>query len=100
MNNARKLHRKIAPILFLPLLLSALTGLAYRIGRSWFGLSDKFGDFMMLIHEARYLGKPLVPVYVLLTGLGLAVMIATGLVMLQNNKQSMSKLTLVCCIVF
>ena len=35
--NFRKLHRKIAPILFLPLLLSALTGISYRIGRSWRG---------------------------------------------------------------
>lgn len=82
----RKLHRKIAPIVFLPLLLSALSGMAYRIGRSWFGLSDEFGDLMMTIHEGRYLGKPLVPVYVLLTGLGLAAMLVSGITMLKNRK--------------
>ncbi|PSB04435.1 PepSY domain-containing protein [Merismopedia glauca] len=88
--NLRKLHRKIAPILFLPLLISALTGIAYRIGRSWFGLSDQFGDFMMIIHEGKYLGKPLAPVYVLLTGLGLAGMLVTGIFMLKQ-RQNQSK---------
>ncbi|MGB7417326.1 MAG: PepSY domain-containing protein [Thermosynechococcaceae cyanobacterium] len=86
--NFRKLHRKIAPILFLPLLLSALTGLAYRIGRSWLGLSDEFGGFMMTIHEGRFLGKPLVPVYVLLVGLGLVGMIVSGLTMLKPRSNA------------
>lgn len=86
--NFRKLHRKVAPIIFLPLLLSALSGMAYRIGKSWFGLSDDFGDLMMVIHEGRYLGKPLVPVYVLLTGLGLAVMLISGITMIKNRKES------------
>lgn len=81
--NPRKLHRKIAPILFLPLLLSALTGVSYRIGRSWFGLSNEFGNLMMTIHEGRYLGKPLVPIYVLLTGLGLIGIVITGISMLK-----------------
>ncbi|MDP5339546.1 MAG: PepSY domain-containing protein [Nodularia sp. (in: cyanobacteria)] len=90
MLNLRKLHRKIAPILFIPLLLSATTGIAYRIGRSWFGLSDEFGDFMMLFHEGRFLGKPLVPVYVLLLGLGLLGIIVSGLTMIKRKRQSSS----------
>ncbi len=52
--NLRKLHRQTAPILFIPLLLTALTGVAYRIGRSWFGLPKEFGNFMMLLHEGRF----------------------------------------------
>jgi hypothetical protein len=32
--NLRKLHRKVAPVLFLPLFLSAITGIGYRIGKS------------------------------------------------------------------
>lgn len=83
MINFRKLHRKIAPILFLPLLLSALTGIAYRIGRSWFGISDSVADFFMTIHEGRFFGQGLVPVYVLLVGLGLLGMIFTGLTMIK-----------------
>ncbi|MFZ1029345.1 MAG: PepSY domain-containing protein [Limnoraphis robusta] len=86
--NLRKLHRKIAPILFIPLLISALTGVAYRIGRSWFGLSDEFGDLMMFLHEGRFLGKPIVPIYVLLVGLGLLGMIVSGLVLVKQRKQS------------
>ncbi len=80
--NFRSLHRKIAPILFLPLLLSVLSGLAYRIGRSWFGLSNDFGELMMTIHEGRYLGQSLSPFYVLLVGLGLIGIVITGLNML------------------
>ncbi|RMF67706.1 MAG: PepSY domain-containing protein [Cyanobacteria bacterium J069] len=84
----RKLHRKTAPILFIPLLLTALTGIAYRIGRSWFGLSDEFGDFMMVLHEGRFLGKPIVPIYVLLVGLGLLGMIVSGITLIKQRKKA------------
>ena len=81
----RKLHRRIAPILFLPLLASALTGVAYRLGRSWFGIPDSAANFFMVIHQGEYLGLRLVPVYVLLVGLGLVAMIVTGLTMLKRR---------------
>jgi uncharacterized iron-regulated membrane protein len=80
--NFRILHRKIAPFIFVPLLLSATTGVAYRVGRSWFGLSDGFGEIMMTIHQGEFLGEPLSPVYVLLTGLGLVAAIVSGVNML------------------
>lgn len=78
----RKLHRRIAPILFLPLLASALTGIAYRIGRSSFKIPGNVAEWLMVIHQGEYLSQPLVPVYVLLVGLGLLGMIATGLTMI------------------
>jgi uncharacterized iron-regulated membrane protein len=77
----RKLHRKTALIIFLPLLISALTGIIYRLGKSWFGMSNKVGNIFMVIHQGEYLGTPLVPIYVLLVGLGLLGMIVTGLSM-------------------
>jgi uncharacterized iron-regulated membrane protein len=86
--NLRKLHRKTAPIIFIPLVLTAFTGVAYRLGRSWFGIPKEVAEFFMTIHEGRFLGKPLVPVYVLLVGLGLLGMIATGLVMLKPKRQA------------
>lgn len=86
--NFRKLHRQSAPILFIPLLLTALTGVVYRLGLSWFDLPDGVADFLMKIHEGGFLGQPLVPFYVLLIGLGLLGMIATGLVMLKPQRQS------------
>lgn len=79
--NIRKLHRKIAPFIFLPLLLTALTGVSYRIGRSWFGLSEEFGDAMMFIHQGTWLGPQLRPFYVLLNALGAIGMIVTGVIM-------------------
>ncbi|GAB1542002.1 hypothetical protein NUACC21_46750 [Scytonema sp. NUACC21] len=79
--NFRKIHRKIAPIVFLPLLASALTGIAYRVGRSWFNIPNQLANFFMVIHQGEYLGQPLVPIYVLLVGLGLIAMIVTGLSM-------------------
>ena len=35
--NARKIHRILAPFMFLPLTVSAVTGVIYRLGKSWFG---------------------------------------------------------------
>lgn len=87
----RKLHRKIALIFFLPLLLSAITGVFYRVGRTWFGLSDEFGDIMMMFHEGRFLGKPLVPVYILFTGLGLLTMAITGISMWLKKRGNENK---------
>jgi uncharacterized iron-regulated membrane protein len=91
--NFRSLHRKISPILFLPLLLSALSGVAYRIGSSWFGLSNDFGELMMTIHEGRFLGQALAPFYILLVGLGLIGIVVTGLNMLlpMRTKKSAEK---------
>ena len=83
--NFRKLHRKVAPIIFLPLLLSALTGIAYRLGRSWFNIPSTAANFLMTLHEGRFLGQPLVPVYVLLVGLGLLGMIVTGLSIIRRK---------------
>jgi PepSY-associated TM region len=90
MMNLRKLHRKAAPIVFVPLLLTALTGIAYRLGRSWFKIPDEVAEFFMTLHEGRFLGRPLVPVYVLLMGLGLIGMIVTGFNMLKPKLQSPS----------
>jgi uncharacterized iron-regulated membrane protein len=84
--NFRKSHRKIAPILFIPLFLSAITGIAYRIGRTWFGISDEFGESILALHEGKFLGKPLVPFYVLLLGLGLVAMIVSGTIMIQQKR--------------
>lgn len=84
--NWRKLHRKLAPILFMPLLFTALTGIGYRIGKSWLGLPDEFGKLMMKIHEGQFLGQRLVPVYVLLMGSGLLGLVASGLLMMKPRK--------------
>ncbi|NJL01496.1 MAG: PepSY domain-containing protein [Spirulinaceae cyanobacterium RM2_2_10] len=68
----------MAPIILLPFLVTAFTGVAYRLGKSWFGLSRDQVHFLMVIHEGEYLGDFLEPLYVLLNGLGLLFMLGTG----------------------
>ena len=79
--NWRKIHRFIAPILFLPLLLTTVTGVTYRLGRSWFGMSKDFAKVFLDIHQGAFLGADLRSFYVLLNGLGLVGLIVTGIVM-------------------
>ena len=77
----RKFHRIVAPIVFLPLFVTVITGVAYRLGRNWFGLSRDQAHILMAIHEAEYLGDNIKPFYVLLNGIGLMWMLVTGIVM-------------------
>lgn len=86
--NFRKLHRTTAPILFIPLLLSALTGTIYILGETLFGESEKFGEFILGVHEGKFLGKPLVPIYILLIGLGLIGLIITGIIMFSQKRNN------------
>ncbi len=91
-----KLHRQLAPILFLPLLASALTGVAYRLGKSWFGIPDLVGNVLMTIHQGEYLGKQLVPIYILLIALGVVGMSLTGINLLargSSDRSGQTKLT-------
>jgi len=75
----RKVHRLAAPIIFLPLAVSTLTGLIYRIGRSWFKMSDEVGEIFLNIHQGEYLGDVLMPIYVLFVGLGAIMMLVSGI---------------------
>ena len=81
----REFHRNFAPIILLPLFITVLTGMSYRIGKSWFGLSRDQVHFLMVIHEGEYLGKILEPFYVLLNGLGVLWMLITGAILLWQN---------------
>jgi uncharacterized iron-regulated membrane protein len=70
---------------FLPLLIAALSGMGYRLGRNWFNIPKEKIHFLMDIHQGKYLGEQLMPIYVLLEGLGLILMLATGLVVFWNS---------------
>jgi DMSO/TMAO reductase YedYZ heme-binding membrane subunit len=88
--NFRKLHRKIAPIIFIPLALTALTGVLYRLGDSWFDIGENIGELFLAIHQGSYLGKELRPMYVLLVGLGTIALIVTGFTMMKLFNKSAS----------
>lgn len=81
----RKMHRTLAPIVLLPLFITVATGVIYRLSKDWFGLSRDQVHFLMTLHEGEYLGKTLEPFYVLLNGLGLLWMLATGGTMLLQS---------------
>ncbi len=81
----RKYHRTIAPVVLLPLLLTVCTGLGYRLGRDWLGLSRDQVHFLMSLHEGEYLGPQLKSFYVLANGLGVLWMLITGATMVWQN---------------
>ena len=88
-----KLHRQLALILFLPLLASALTGVAYRLGKSWFKIPNLVENVLMTIHQGEYLGKRLVPIYILLIGLGVVGMSLTGINLLARSSSDRAEQT-------
>lgn len=77
----RKLHRYLAPLIFIPLFLTAFTGVAYRVGKTWFHLPDRAGSILMYLHQGTFLGEDLRVFYVLLNGLGVIAMLFSGIMM-------------------
>ncbi|MFN7020329.1 MAG: PepSY domain-containing protein [Phycisphaerales bacterium] len=85
----RRFHRTVALLAVPPLAVAAVTGLVYRIGRNWFGMSDQTGKVVRSIHEGAYLGASVSPVYVLATGAGLLALIGTGVTMMRLRETLM-----------
>jgi hypothetical protein len=75
----RQLHRILAPIAILPLLLTAITGILYQIAAA----SGKRTEFIGLLdlHQGIFGPVNLAPIYPLLNGLGLITLGITGLIM-------------------
>jgi len=80
---ARSLHRRLSPVLFALVAVSAITGVAYRAGKKWFGMDGQTGQAVMEWHTGEWLGPALSPFYVLLTGAALLFLIVTGLLMMR-----------------
>ena len=64
----RKLHRKLSPWLFVIVAVSAVTGVAFRAGKKWFGMDGQTGQSVMEWHTGEWLGPSLSPFYVLAAG--------------------------------
>jgi hypothetical protein len=78
----RQAHARLAPFVVAPLLITASTGVAYRVLRDWLGWGRDKAHPLMTLHEGEWL-KPLLgghgeTLYVLLNGLGLLWMLGTG----------------------
>ncbi len=81
----RQLHRWVAPLVVLPLLVTVSTGVTYRLAKDWGGVSRDQVHWLMTIHEGEWLGPALEPVVVLLNAVGLLWMLATGSWLLLQN---------------
>ena len=81
----RRAHATLAPVVLAPLVITVSTGVSYRLLRDWGGMDREQAHLLMVLHEGEWL-TPLVghngeTIYVLLNGLGLAWMLATGAAM-------------------
>jgi len=81
----REWHRRLAGIMIIPLIVTAITGISYRLSKDWFGFTRDEAHFLMVIHEGEYLGDELKGIYVLLNGLGVLFLLTTGATMLFSN---------------
>lgn len=88
----RQLHRNISPWLFVLVAASAVTGIAYRAGKKWFGMDGQTGQAVMEWHTGEWLGPTLSTFYVLLTGAALLFLLVTGAAMLwQRGGKGMAR---------
>lgn len=82
----RKFHRQFAPWLAIPLLLTLVTGVTYRIGRAWFGMGKETGGTILDIHAGGWLGGTGSVIYVILVGAGLLSLVATGFYLVVKSR--------------
>jgi uncharacterized iron-regulated membrane protein len=80
---ARRLHRIVGIVVALPLIVSAVTGVAYHLGETWFMQGTL--DLLMTLHQGDWLGKTLRPYYILILALSIATFSITGLLMLWRS---------------
>jgi hypothetical protein len=78
----RQAHATLAPLVLLPLLVTVVTGVGYRLVRDWGGLDRDRAHILMVLHEGewltRWFGGHGETLYVLLNGVGLLWMLASG----------------------
>lgn len=75
----RQLHRTLAPIMLLPILLTLVTGVLYQMA----DLSDKGEDFgwLLELHKGHFGSLNLDIIYPFLNALGLLTLVITGIIM-------------------
>ena len=91
--NSRQFHKSLAPWVFLPLFISALTGVFYRISKDLLGYSRDDVHWLMSLHEGEWLGGNGELIYVILNSLGLLWMLITGFQMFSKQIPFRKKVT-------
>ena len=92
-SNSRQFHKALAPWVFLPLFVSAVTGLFYRVSKDLLGYSRDDVHWLMSIHEGEWLGENGEFIYVCLNSLGILWMIFTGVQMFSKKISFPKKVT-------
>lgn len=82
----RLLHRRLAPWLFLLPALAAVTGVAYRAGKKWFGMDRETGKFLMSLHTGEWAGPVFSTAQVLVAGSGLLFILCSGAAIFLKSK--------------
>ena len=92
-SNSRQFHKALAPWVFLPLFISSITGLLYRVSKDLLGCSRDQVHWLMSLHEGEWLGGNGELVYVLLNFLGVLWMLITGFQMFSKTISFSKKVT-------
>lgn len=79
-------HRILGAAMLLPLTATAVTGVLYKFGQAWFGISEETADILMTIHEGGWLGKSLKAYYSVVVGGGLFGLGILGLALMSKRK--------------
>lgn len=82
----RLIHRRLAPWLFILPALAAITGMAFRVGKRWFGVDKETGHFLMDLHTGEWAGEVFSTAQVLIAGLGLLILLITGAAIFLKSK--------------
>ncbi len=54
LSNSRQFHKALAPWVFLPLFISSITGLFYRVSKDLLGYSRDQVHWLMSLHEGEW----------------------------------------------
>jgi hypothetical protein len=82
----RFIHRKVSPWFLPSLLLVALTGMTYRLGKTWLGMGKEGGDWAMYFHSGEWFGDHGSVIYLAIIGGALIFLVLSGLWMLLASK--------------
>ena len=93
MKNSRQFHKALAPWVFLPLLISSITGLLYRISKDLLGYPRDQVHWLMSLHEGEWLGDNGELIYVFLNSIGVLWMLMTGFQMFSKTISITKKVT-------
>ncbi len=93
LSNSRQFHKALAPWVFLPLFISSITGLLYRVSKDLLGYSRDQVHWLMSLHEGEWLGDNGELIYVILNSLGVLWMLITGFQMFSKTISFTKKVT-------